>query len=36
MRKLIVFALVLFSSIKLTAQTDGMSYQAVILNPKSQ
>lgn len=36
MKKLFVFAFILFASIKLTAQTDGISYQALILNPKNQ
>ena len=33
---IIIFTLLFFASIELTAQTDGLSYQAVILNPKSR
>jgi hypothetical protein len=36
MKKTLLFILVLFTSVNLFAQTDGMSYQAVILNPKTQ
>ena len=36
MKKLVLLAIVLLASIQISAQTDGMSYQAVILNPKAQ
>jgi len=36
MKKLLLIAIVLFASIQLSAQTDGISYQAVILNPNTQ
>ncbi|SHL99165.1 hypothetical protein [Flavobacterium xanthum] len=36
MKKLLLFMLFLFASSTLMAQTDGMSYQAILLNPKTQ
>ena len=36
MKKVLLFILVLFATGSLFAQTDGMSYQAVILNPTTQ
>ena len=36
MKKLILFVLLLFITVNITAQTDGLSYQAVIINPTTQ